>query len=61
MRFSIWMLVLLALMPAFILFAGLSVAGGLRMPTQWIVMAAFGCATIFVGREAARGLGDATR
>jgi hypothetical protein len=42
MRFSIWWLVLLALLPAFILLAGPSAAGGLRMPAEWIVMAVFG-------------------
>ncbi len=61
MRFSIWLVVLLALMPAFVLFAGLSVAGGLRAPVEWIVMALFGGAAIFVGREARRGLGDPPR
>jgi hypothetical protein len=56
MRFSIWLVVLLALMPAFVLFAGLSVAGGLRMPVEWIIMALFGGAVTFVGWEARRDL-----
>jgi len=57
MKFSIWLSVLLALMPAFVLFAGMSVAGGLRLPVEWIVMSLFGGAMVFVGHEAVRDLG----
>ena len=56
MKFSIWLVVLLALMPPFVLFAGMGAAGGFRLPVEWIVLALFGCAAIFVGWEAVRDM-----
>jgi hypothetical protein len=61
MRFSIWLVVLLALMPAFVLFAGLSAAGGFLVPVEWIVLVAFGGAAVFVGWHAARELASRQR
>lgn len=58
MRFSIWLVVALALMPAFVLFTGMGAAGGFRVPAEWIVPALFAGAAIFVGREAVRDLHD---
>jgi membrane protein implicated in regulation of membrane protease activity len=58
MKFSIWLVVLLALMPAFVLFAGLSAAGGFRMPVEWVLLTLFGFAAIFLGWEARRELHD---
>jgi hypothetical protein len=58
MRFSIWLVVALALMPPFVLFAGLGAAGGFRVPVEWIVPALFGGAAIFVGWEAVRDMHD---
>ena len=56
MRFSIWLVVLLALMPPFVLFAGMSAAGGFRVPVEWLVPALFGSAAVVVGWEAIRDM-----
>jgi hypothetical protein len=58
MRFSIWLVVALALMPPFVLFAGMGAAGGFGVPVEWIVPALFGGAAIFVGWEAVRDMHD---
>ena len=61
MKFSIWLAALLALMPAFVLFAGLSIASGLHAPVEWIVLAVFAGAAVFAGHKAIRDLGGPPR
>jgi len=56
MGFSIWLIELLALMPVFVLFAGLSAADGFLMPVEWIVLALLAGAALFVGWRATRDL-----
>lgn len=40
MRFNIWLVVMVAVMPVFILFAGLSAAGGFASAVDWAILAA---------------------
>jgi hypothetical protein len=58
MRFGIWLLVLLAPMRTFVLFASMSAAGGLRVPVEWIDLALPVGAAIFAGWEARRDIHD---
>ena len=58
MGFSIWLIVLLALMPPFVLFAGMGAAGGFRVPVEWIVPGLLVGAAIFAGWEASRDMHD---
>lgn len=38
LRFNVWLVVLLALMPVLVMVAGMSAAGGLRRPAEFDVM-----------------------
>lgn len=46
MKFNVWIVVALVLMPAATLFVGMSAAGAFRAPAEWDVMALFGGAAV---------------
>lgn len=54
MKFNLWVVVALALMPAFVMFVGMSAAGAFRSPVDWDVMALFGAAAVFAAWRAGR-------
>jgi hypothetical protein len=56
MKFTIWLVVELALMPPFVLFAGMSAAGALRSPVELDVMGVLVAAAVFAGAMALRAL-----
>ncbi len=56
MKFTIWLVVELALMPPFVLFAGLSAAGALRSPVELDVTGIFVAAAVLAGAMALRAL-----
>ncbi|MGE5339797.1 MAG: hypothetical protein ACM3PU_18380 [Gemmatimonadota bacterium] len=56
MKFTIWLVVEMALMPPFVLFAGLSAAGALRSPVELDVTGIFLAAAVFAGAMALRAL-----
>lgn len=55
MRFNFWFVIFLALMPVFILFTGLSAAGGFTSSVAWPVIGVVIAAAITVGYLAGRG------
>jgi uncharacterized membrane protein len=46
MKFNVWLVIALALMPAFVLFAGMSAADAYRSHVEWDVMAALAAAAL---------------
>jgi nitronate monooxygenase len=55
MKFNLWLVILLALGPIFILFAGLSAAGGFASSVGWEVMGILIAASLAAGYLATRG------
>jgi hypothetical protein len=55
-RFNIWLVVVFALLPIFVLFVGMGVAGGFRSPDEWevtaLIAAAIGVAVALAWRGA---------
>jgi hypothetical protein len=49
MKFNLWLVIFLALMPVFILFTGLSAAGGFLSPADWPVIGTVLATAIVVG------------
>lgn len=56
MKFTVWLVVELALLPPFVLFAGLSAAGALDSPVEFDVLGVFLAAAVFAGAMALRAL-----
>ena len=54
MKFNLWLVIFMALMPVFILFTGLSAAGGFLSPADWPVIGTVLAAAIVVGYLAKR-------
>jgi hypothetical protein len=54
MRFNFWLIVLLAMAPIFILFAGLSAAGGFESSASWEITGLVGAAALLVAYLATR-------
>ena len=54
MGFNLWLVIFLALMPVFILFTGLSAAGGFQSPVDWQVIGIVLAAAIVTGYLAKR-------
>jgi len=54
MKFNLWLIILFALAPVFILFAGLGAAGSFASPASWEILAIIAVATIVVAFLAKR-------
>jgi hypothetical protein len=54
MRFNVWLVMVMALMPATVLFFGLSAADGFHSGVEFVVTIALPTAVVFVGWMAAR-------
>jgi len=55
MKFNLWFVIFLALVPVFILFAGLGAAGGLQTSGDWQVIGMAVAALVTAGYLAGRG------
>jgi hypothetical protein len=56
MKFNVWLVVMLAMMPVMALFAGMSVSAGFDSGADWGVMAAIVAGIVVAGYRAGRTL-----
>jgi len=56
MKFSVWLVVMLALMPVMALFTGMIVSAGFNSRADWAVMAAIIAAVAVAGYRAGRSM-----